>query len=359
MKTRKLCAVLLVLAMTAFLAVPAFATTAPVGTLEGDSTVTPIILNVVVPTNLDFALDPLQKTGGSTQISKKTYALINKSDFDVAAMFYLTATPANGVTLTKVSGDIESDPTVTDKKLLFGVIGASGITGSDTDFESEGFETNTTATFDPSKTETIVVADTDADNKFRFAFALKKLSDATPDSEVLATANAGLAAFQFYGLIEAYADWKAGDITVSGIYRLLPLAPADFTTVTGSDPTKGKAADSFNMIKPGGFAGTAPAIPYTSAGFITGPGTTAATLSGITFDKSVDTVARNIPFYFDGKTIKSVTVSGTDKMSSFSISGNNLAIATTLWSSAANGAKVYIITLSDDSAYTLNATIQD
>jgi hypothetical protein len=321
---------------------------ADTGRIGGDGTVVPIVVNVAVPMNLNFALDPLQVTDGASQISNTTYGLINKSNVDVAAMFYLKATAAIGVSLEANDDNIGGTLSETDKTLIFGAIGATDITGTDTAFAATALGAAIPA-YDASETATIVKAAAGSDGTFRFAFALEKATPAgTPTT--LASDFAGLAAFQFYGVLETYADWKAGDITVSGVYKLQPLAGDDFDGIT-------PATNSFNMIAQVDFADTAPDV----IGFTSAAGTSAA--NKVTVSKAVNTV--NVPFYFGDVTpeLKTPANAAIDNAGdkSYAVSGGNLVLKTTAGSyfaTAGNGIKAMPLIVGDET-FTLHIELTD
>ncbi|MDR1961318.1 MAG: hypothetical protein LBQ16_03455, partial [Gracilibacteraceae bacterium] len=68
------------------------------GTIGGDTTVDKAVINVVVPTNVNFALNPLEIGQSGNQVTTADYILVNKSNVPVAASFYLDAVLGTGVT---------------------------------------------------------------------------------------------------------------------------------------------------------------------------------------------------------------------------------------------------------------------
>jgi len=238
-KTSKTLAVLLaVLLILATIPAAAFAEDQePTGTIPGGSTVDSVTLNVVLPTNLNFALDPLELnvTSGS-QIATTDYFIINQTAAPVKASFEITATLTEEVTLVDDVEELDKDDTsATDKKIYFGALGATGITVNDLEFGYEfGSGTDPEGSYDATA-GTLVPFSVD-EKKATIEFALNKATKEETESEgeadTLAADNKGVAAFQFYGELNTYADWQANDITVSGAYTLIPLRASTYEMYT-------------------------------------------------------------------------------------------------------------------------------
>jgi uncharacterized protein YjdB len=248
--TKALALVLAVLMVTIALPLTAFAGTES-GTVDGDSTVSDVDIDVVVPLNLNFALDPLELsvTSGS-QIKTTDYFFINKTLAPVKVALGLTATLKDGVTLVSDPATLKPyDTNVTTKQLYFGALGATGITVGDLDFDyvlGEEDGTDPVGTYNASKSALLTAFDT-ATSKAAIAFALDKATDSADEgtaADALAAANKGVATFQFYGKMNTYAAWAAADITIAGAYTLTALSATTYTNYTPDF-----LADGLNQIK--------------------------------------------------------------------------------------------------------------
>jgi uncharacterized protein YjdB len=228
--------------------------------IDGNSTVSNVIIKVTVPANLDFALDPLElsvQTGN--QIKTTDYFFINKTVAPVKVAVNLTATLAVGgegtaddVTLVSSPATLKPyDTEVTSKQIYFGMLGATGIKDDDVfDFSDvPGAEGSPIGEYDTSKAALITAFDTTTKTA-SIAFALAKAADlidagdtAATDpltgeagsdgyGDALAAANAGVASFQFYGKMNTYAAWVANDVTIGGSYTLTPLSATTYSNYT-------------------------------------------------------------------------------------------------------------------------------
>lgn len=71
------------------------------------------------------------------------------------------------------------------------------------------------------------------------------------DDKAVAASDKGVAAFKFYGLVDTYAEWKAGDLDLTGTYKL--------TGITADDYAAFEAVDgSLNLVPVGGNAAADP-----------------------------------------------------------------------------------------------------
>ena len=227
------------------------------GTIGGDSTVESVVLNVVLPLNLDFVLNPLElgdNTAGS-QIKTTDYVIVNKTGAPVEASFTITATGETGVTLLPNASTLEKDDTsVTDKEIFFAALGASTVTPGTLTFAAT---TGASFTYNAANAPFVpfVPASDGATAVGNVRFALGAATESDPGTsglDTLAAANRGLASFQFYGELNTYAEWLASDVKVSGAYTLTPLRATTFTNYGAATGGAGSAfmADSVNQLKP-------------------------------------------------------------------------------------------------------------
>lgn len=285
--TKSVMAFVLTLLLIASFPAAAFAES---GTIDGDSTVDNVTVNVILPTNLNFALDPLGlDTTGDNQIATQDFFFVNQTFAPVKVSLDITAETSGGAILVSTTGGLSLDDTsVTDKELYFGALGATGLTGT---------AISSVYTVDPDTTYVDVFGGTDAPQGAYasvspsaatliaftpntdgttgaavISFALDKaIESETTEGAIdsIATDNKGVAAFQFYSQLNTYADWEANDITVSGTYTLTPLRD---TTYSGYDYIDG----SLNQLE------TAPPAPTTFSVTVENDGNGTATASAVT-----------------------------------------------------------------------------
>ena len=286
--------VMALLLLTSF---PVFAETASSGDIVGDSDVADLVLNVVVPTTINFALDPLGlATTGDNQISNQSYFFLNQTFAPVKVSLDITAVTSGDAVLVSSPGGLSKDDTsVTDKKLFFGALGATSMTGAALSIYALDPDTTYVELFGsttgPAADYTDVTSDAATLVKFTpnsngstgsavIAFALAKAveSTTTPDAiDSLAADDKGVAAFQFYAELNTYASWQANDLKVTGTYTLTPLRGATYTDYVANDVISG----GLNQLDT-----TPPAPPAPSTYSITvendGNGTASADLSTAT-----------------------------------------------------------------------------
>ena len=356
--TKSVTAFVLTLMLIMSFPAAAFAT-GSTGTIDGSSTVENVTLEVLVPSTLGFALDPLGlDVTGANQISTQDYYFVNQTFAPVKVSVSITAQTSGGATLVSTASGLSLDDTkVTDKKLYFGALGATDITGGSINTTTTGgsfnvgtgpaayYSSATTASatlipFTPNSNGTTGAA--------VIAFALGAATEgSTPGSiSALASNNDGIAAFQFFSQLNTYAKWEANDITVSGAYTLTPLRD---TTYTGYS----YVGSSLNQLVP-----EAPSTPtYSSAGFISGSAivTTIAAIS----NTSSSALGVRVPFYANGLTATSLTLNGsafTFPTTQYTLANNELYIKaddpTYCLRVATAGSKTIALTLSDSSTYT-------
>lgn len=184
------------------------------------------ILNVVVPTDLAFALDPFETNpDGASQITPDYFGLINKTPQPVGIAFFLTPTPTNSAVL------LTNDTAATSlaalawgapqKYIHLGLVSAAtlsaigGITpGSLGLAENTEFEFATAGALRGGHNSLVTF---DGTTPASIGFHLQGASDP-------ATVTAGsVAAFQLYAQMNAFADWEPGDIEISGVFYMSAL----------------------------------------------------------------------------------------------------------------------------------------
>jgi hypothetical protein len=215
------------------------------GSIPGTGTVKNPVYNVALPTNIDFALNPLQigKVSTGNQITSADYSILNKSDAPMNVSFNLTAALDSGDSVTLVDNPSalkKDDITEDTKKLYFGALSAhDGSTISYSGGSSSG-----SYEYDATKSDTLIPFDA-TDNEAKIDFLL-----AAGNGTQVVDGSKGVASFQFYAELNTYAHWDSDDISVTGAYTFTGVRGDDYTALT--DSTTGKiATDSLNLLAAG------------------------------------------------------------------------------------------------------------
>jgi len=302
---KRITALFLALCLITVMSTSAFAREA--GYIDGDSSVQSYIITVVVPTNIDFALDPSQVTFGDSQIAAVDIEFENESEFATLIAIYLDVVAGDDVTIVE-SNDIEDtyhELTATDKELSFGILAAAEYDDGEDEW-----------VYDTENDKSIIEAD-DGELDFGFVVAGKKVtSDGTlaPDGD---NDDDLSAAFQFYSIMNAYADWKDGDVSVSGVYLL-----AAVNSKSLSEGSVVFVEDTTNLIDLDETDLPAKPEPTASYGFIKGAGISSIVLGdtrNVAFDTynnfkgsatltltKGDLEGKKIPFAFEDATVSSM-----------------------------------------------------
>ncbi len=344
------------------------------GTIPGNSEVEDVILNIVLPTSFNFALDPLGLNAtGDNQISAQDYFFVNQTIAPVKVSLDITATTSNGAVLIANPSGLDKDNTsANDKKLYFGALGANELTGTaitttDTAITYGGIFGGENPPEAVYTTET-AVADTlsaftpgagGATGSALIAFALQKADKSTTSTsegaiDGLAAGDLGVAAFRFYSELNTYADWKANDVTVSVAYTLTPLRTATYDQVDFID-------GSLNQIE----GTTTPTGPtYSSPGFIV-DGNTVTTLGTTIQSSKASSTNIEIPFFANELTATSLVLNSafTVPTAEYALQDDKLILkkdnASYTFRVASNSTKTMVLTLSDSSTYTFTVNVTD
>lgn len=245
--------------MAVSMAVPAFGGhSTPSGNIQGVGTVDIQPIEIMVPTNLDFTLDPFLSSGNVSQVAGDPFILWNNSGTPVTVQFQLLAIPGEGVTLVEeMDPDDRFSPANTTKTIAFGAQVASDIpaltagaapTTAAPDFEEDHEELNEGDELFMLSAWTNATAPAGTNGRgplysLDFGFALYGRADGATTGTLAAVTNAQIGAFQFYADMHALAPWEEGrrapsPLTLRG--RIL-VAPN-----LGGDPVEGDIG--FNSI---------------------------------------------------------------------------------------------------------------
>lgn len=375
-KNNRALAFILTLLLIAAFPAAAFAETADEGTIGGGSEIVDVTLNVLLPTNLNFSLDPFGVESEENQVDPTTdYFFVNQTFAPVKVELGITANLSGSAVLVGSESDVSpDDPTAILKKIYFAALGAKETTGEsiyvvDEDTTSSAVFTSTSAVYDYTSAAATRVpfapsGDGTASGSAVIAFALGAAEESTvTDGAVSALADndAGVAAFQFYAAMNTYAEWADDDIKVSGAYTLTPLRT---TTYTGyADDI---IAESLNQLE------TAPPVPpeptYTGPYFTSGTAQPAASPAGIlTFTGTpleITADALPLPLDLNGETITSIgvgTVAGTSTLTftvttDYTITDDVITLTTSRMSTLngiASGSNRYINIVVDGTTYAI------
>lgn len=362
--TKSITAFILTLLLIIASPVAAFA-----GTIEGDSTVETVVINVVLPSDLDFALDPLGlDVTGDSQIATANYFFLNQTFAPVRVELDVTVTAANEAELAATTSAItgQSDPGVTDKLIYFGALGATDLSTTITATDAAIVTTDSAISYPayfggddaptgvyPTGTaisETLVpvvpgAGGTTGSAVIGFALAAAVESSTTPDAiESLAANNDGVAAFQFYAQLNTYADWQAGDVSVTGNYTLVPLRGETYDTYHAEEV----GLNQYIVTEP------EPEEPE-AVGFI---GKDDPTEMSINVADITSGSALVIPFNFGENTLTRINMqSGTQVATDQYTVGTSDITFTASRATALKGISAstyYTVILSDSSQYTIN-----
>lgn len=242
-------------------------------TVEGESTVKNPTYKIVIPTSLDFALDPF-KQGGQSQIYSDDFYMINKSNVAVRLDMSMEVIAATGVTMKADETDVTE--TNTDKLIYMAVqvpaavtetaaaaadfttitskydgvyyslsAGTSvtgpvaGTTGALEEADKIVIDTTKAAGSSYADNSSVKVA-LDATAATACTFALQEAdyqeyyTDAAGTTKAeefknVAATTDGSTAFRFYGKLNSKAAWAANDVKVTATYTFIGLTPEVYT----------------------------------------------------------------------------------------------------------------------------------
>lgn len=224
--------------------------------LEGKNDLEELTIEVVLPTSLDFSLNPLELAGSGNvkgnQIKGADFAIANLTKAPVRVMVEFEASGTAGVEFVKTDAELRQfDWEATNKAIMFGALGATEVEGTPTATMPNAVASATFSyTVGQAETEkigdTLVVFEPDEAKKDEAEGSIAFALAASADGEALADADKGLASFQFYANLNTYAGWKAEDIEIAGVYTLTAMHLPSFASLSGF------AADGLNQLKGAG-----------------------------------------------------------------------------------------------------------
>lgn len=213
------------------------------GTVSGDGQVDPSTYNVVIPTKMNFAINPFG-IDNKSQIYGTDYPVINLSPFAVRVDVSISANKASGVSVNFATTDSDSTLTTgTDKAAYLTAYVPAKLTINGT--VSSGSVSSNTVSGDyvtsASANKAVVVTDT---TPGVIGFALAKY-DTT--SNTVSKNNAST--FTFSGKVNSAANWANGDFSVVGDFTFSGLQPENYNALT-IDPENNFVAGGGTTVDP-------------------------------------------------------------------------------------------------------------
>ncbi len=211
------------------------------GQLIGDGSLKTPVYNVVAPTTLAYAINPLalgvdpNVDAEGTQISSPApYIFANGTDeTPVRVTVNLTATVDSSASLQDGETFTPVGTGNSDKHFSLGVVGATTVTGTPSYSDPDGDGATFKQSSLPANTSTIRYFD--ADTK---AVAIDFLLAPGDANETLnAKEELGVGLFKLYGQLNTYPQvaWQKNDITIAGTYTLGGIKATDYVEPFAAD----------------------------------------------------------------------------------------------------------------------------
>lgn len=340
-KSRKLIAFITVLTLVMSSVAFSFAAKGS-GTMEGTSTSQNPVLRVVVPTALDFALDPYDMSGDGQVYTADGYTFINKTEAPVLVDVTLTASTSGIKLLANEAAAKVDDVDVTTKALFFAVNVAASIDQAFVTTNSIAGDTitttasvNETPTAQYTTSSAAIMGFDPATSKAAFSLLLQK---ATSDSGIMTVSDEAIGMFQFHGALNTYAEsqWQAGEFGVRGVYNLYLLKETTAEKTYTVSNTVHQLVTNRNSSGGGGSddsGDNAQIVPDPDPGFGENPITKSKSANKkVTFGGTITTLTLGDA---GGTTVYGTLVKGTD----WSQDGSELTLLSTgiLGSTGTNG----------------------
>lgn len=186
-------------------------------TISGDSVVNTAIYNVILPSDLDFAVDKFE-IAGKEQIYGEDYPIINASAFPVRVDLSVSSTSLSGQLVS------ENDARLTEKdagKYFY----LTTIVPEEVNVATVSAGDVAAGTISSNSTSANSVFPVATGAPAELAFALDGLAD--PATDTLSTNNA--ATFTFGGKVNPYEDWKDKDLSLETAFTLIGLSRDGYT----------------------------------------------------------------------------------------------------------------------------------
>lgn len=259
---KRLLALFMATVMMFSMVVPAFADDNGDPVLRGVGTVEFTVIESIIPTSLDFTLDPFLGRGGVSQGGNDVFVVGNLTEEDIVMFWQIIFAPGEDVVLSEnVDDEVAFDASETDRELRMGVVLASSEFGWTAPDEltvedileaigvtEDGEYVGNSALFldddasDPAP-EVLILADNLTVNTtlqgVEFGFGLEGLANA--DEDPVDGDYVAISAFKFYAYMHAFADWSEDEPTVNVAAQVLIL-PATATDIDFDEDLEGHNA---------------------------------------------------------------------------------------------------------------------
>ena len=318
-------------------------------TITGDSEVENPTYKIVVPTTLEFAIDPFQQKGQS-QIYSKDFYMVNKSNVPVQLDCAVTLAAGSGVELKNSAEEVtetNSDKLIYMEAEIPGTVAettASAPAAFKTALKTDGTDyweasvapsTATTAaeemldttdakgTYTTSKKvglgtaeKTLSFALKEAD--YQEYFTAEDKSASAKQFKQVATSQAGSTAFRFSGKVNTKATWAAKAVTATVKYTFNGLTPTNYADLTKT-PVAGahayvEGSKDPALVSVGAFTKASPANVVIN--FDLGVGSGAVDADGVTLAYGSSKTVVNTAKYTVDMSNKTVTI---DKSAGFMV----------------------------------------
>lgn len=235
--------------------------------ITGDSKLENPVYKIVVPTTLDFAVDPFEQKGQS-QVYSKDFYMVNKSNVPVQLDCAVTLTAGTDVTIKDKAEDVKE--TNNDKLIYMEAEIPGAVTGTDAE-DAAAYATplkkSGTTYYDATKVPSSVTDAADAEEMIdttdakgtydtnkkvglgtaekTLSFALDKaeyveyyteadLSATAKQFKQVAANNKGNAAFRFSGKVNTKATWATNAVTAKVKYTFNGLTGTNYSDLVAT-----------------------------------------------------------------------------------------------------------------------------
>lgn len=280
------------LALSMMAPVTSFAAVQQSSEITGDNTVENGIFNVVLPTEVTFAVDPMELLNKaedgpnslspgteSNQIASTNLNIINQSNYAIRVDAYTSLKLNSDIKLKDVETDVKENST--DKVMYLGI---GSLTKAEPTKEPDSDVITVKPTYEIKKIKTpeaTPVPGTDPEpqinqpvgkkpadtNSYKYdtkiSCVLDKVAygiDADGNTTVADPASTNMGGFVFYGKVNSKAPWADGDITANVVFDIKGMSASEYTLAKDgvkdpADATKWKIApiiikDMANSVKP-------------------------------------------------------------------------------------------------------------
>lgn len=244
------------LALSMMAPVTSFAAVQQSSEITGDNTVETGIFNVVLPTEVTFAVDPMEllnkaedgpnaATPGkeSNQIASTNLNIINQSNYAIRVDAYTSLKLNSDIKLQDAEAKVTEAST--DKVMYLGIGSLTdaepeikdGTTTIKTKYKIENLKASTPAKATENQPIGQKPADTDS---YKYDTKISCILDGVlynADGVPANPAKKNVGGFVFYGKVNSRAPWADGDITANLVFDVQGMSASQYKTEAVGDPT--------------------------------------------------------------------------------------------------------------------------